>query len=87
MSTLFVIYRVNKTDVSDFLYCDICRSYVNKSSRHCRTCARCVENFDHHCMWINNCIGRKNYKLFLIMIGSTFFSMVIWVISAVLLWA
>lgn len=87
MSTLFVIYRVNKTDVSDFLYCDICRSYVNKRSRHCRTCARCVENFDHHCMWINNCIGRKNYKLFLIMIGSTFFSMVIWVISAVLLWA
>jgi palmitoyltransferase len=79
--------RVRKTDVSNFLYCEICRSYVQKSSRHCRACARCVENFDHHCVWINNCIGGKNYRLFLAMINTTFLSMVIWVISASLLWS
>ncbi len=23
---------------------------------------RCVQDFDHHCKWINNCVSRKNYK-------------------------
>jgi len=25
---------------------------------------RCVINFDHHCKWLNNCIGEKNYHAF-----------------------
>ena len=29
---------------------------------------RCVYKFDHHCKWVNNCIGEKNYKQFLVMI-------------------
>lgn len=68
------------------LYCDICRSYVNVSSRHCRACVRCVENFDHHCMWINNCVGGKNYRLFIVMISATFTSMVIYIASVGMLW-
>ena len=69
------------------LYCDICRSYVQLTSRHCRACGRCVEKFDHHCMWINNCVGGKNYKIFIVMITLTFISMTIYIISALLLWA
>jgi hypothetical protein len=36
----------------------------------------CVRNFDHHCKWLNNCIGEKNYKPFfrLIVIVSIFAS-------------
>lgn len=68
------------------LYCDICRSYVNVSSRHCRACVRCVEDFDHHCMWINNCVGGKNYRLFIVMISATFTSMVIYITSVGMLW-
>jgi hypothetical protein len=30
--------------------------------------SRCVSDFDHHCIWINNCVGSKNYKIFYKMI-------------------
>jgi hypothetical protein len=25
---------------------------------------RCADEFDHHCIFLNNCIGRKNYASF-----------------------
>ena len=44
---------------------------VGRSSKHCRTCDRCVEGFDHHCKWLNNCIGEKNYQTFFALICLT----------------
>ena len=31
-----------------------------------------MEDFDHHCKWLNNCIGGQNYSQFVALIASVF---------------
>jgi hypothetical protein len=54
------------------LFCEFCDSYCWVNSKHCRTCNRCVNDFDHHCMWFNNCVGARNYWFFFVSILATF---------------
>ena len=43
----------------------ICQMRIHKNTKHCFVCNRCCGDFDHHCIWLNNCIGKKNYRHFL----------------------
>ena len=53
--------------VSTF-YCSICETRVMKNTKHCAICNRCCHEFDHHCMWVGNDIGRHNYIYFMRML-------------------
>ena len=44
--------------------CPDCRCIRTPRSRHCHLCNRCVDTFDHHCPWINNCVGSGNHVAF-----------------------
>jgi palmitoyltransferase ZDHHC13/17 len=44
--------------------CPECEVIRTPRSRHCNICNKCVSRFDHHCPWINNCVGLGNHTWF-----------------------
>ncbi|XP_077985052.1 palmitoyltransferase ZDHHC3-like [Glandiceps talaboti] len=45
--------------------CQRCETYRPPRAHHCRICRRCIRKMDHHCPWINNCVGEFNQKYFI----------------------
>ncbi|XP_058015097.1 palmitoyltransferase ZDHHC12 [Ahaetulla prasina] len=58
--------------------CGYCMVKQPLRAKHCQACQQCVRRYDHHCPWIENCIGERNHPFFVLYLG---------VQLAVLLWA
>ncbi|MCL7041290.1 hypothetical protein MKW94_026073 [Papaver nudicaule] len=68
MTTVLCISYETQRDGGDLRYCQKCSCYKPPRAHHCRVCKRCVLRMDHHCIWINNCVGHANYKIFFVFV-------------------
>lgn len=51
--------------------CHLCNIRTTSTrTKHCSVCNKCVEKFDHHCKWLNHCVGGRNYVAFLMCVVS-----------------
>jgi len=72
--------RANTQEMGDNLkWCNHCSCYTSKDVRtkHCYDCRKCVPGFDHHCTYLQTCIGQHNYPVFFTLLTTTW----LWALS------
>jgi hypothetical protein len=58
--------EISKKYGIDFKRCDKCLVVRPPKVHHCSVCRGCIMRMDHHCPWINNCVGQFNQKFFIL---------------------
>lgn len=58
------ITRSNDASIN-LKYCPTCHIWKPARTSHCNVCNCCVLHHDHHCKFLNNCVGPRNYQFFL----------------------
>jgi len=50
----------------NYRICKHCAQVKPARTYHCSVCACCILKMEHHCPWINNCVGMFNHKFYLL---------------------
>ncbi|KAI8638787.1 DHHC palmitoyltransferase-domain-containing protein, partial [Parasitella parasitica] len=51
--------------LGDPRWCHACQIWKPDRAHHCRVCDACVLRMDHHCPWVNGCVGAFNYRYYI----------------------
>ena len=65
-----ILKQVINGHVVNLTFCYSCSLFRPPRTSHCSNCDNCVERFDHHCIWLGTCIGKRNYKYFYLLVSS-----------------
>lgn len=65
-------------------YCSTCDIYRPPRAVHCGICNCCIERLDHHCPWLGTCIGKRNYKYFIVFLTSVAIKVIYGIIVCVI---
>ena len=65
--------------------CIQCNLQYSKALKclHCSYCDVCIENMDHHCIWVGKCIGKRTKKYFYIMLANVSLMYIILILSVI----
>ena len=64
----------NKDHINE--YCPYYRVKKTNKVKHCHVCKKCIKGFDHHCNWIDNCVGDNNKIRFITFVSITLLNLV-----------
>lgn len=67
-SNLDISQSNNEPMPIDKKFCSTCKEDQLLRMKHCYDCGLCVATFDHHCFWLDNCVGEKNRPVFYVCI-------------------